>query len=49
MAQPNYEMLQQQASEEREVQCYSCLTVFVVSSDCGCTICPTCGQKSCSE
>ncbi|MDB5052922.1 MAG: hypothetical protein JWM44_972 [Bacilli bacterium] len=30
-------------------ECLNCLTVYPVPVEAGCTICPTCGQRSCSE
>jgi rRNA maturation endonuclease Nob1 len=30
-------------------ECLNCLTIYPVPVIVGCSICPTCGQRSCSE
>jgi len=30
-------------------ECLNCFNVYPVPMNAGCTLCPTCGQRSCSE
>ncbi|MFK7691383.1 hypothetical protein [Paenibacillus sp. HJGM_3] len=44
--------MQQPADQQEKfkiIQCYTCLSEYPVPIDAGCTICPSCGQRSCSE